>query len=241
MFGSTSAHGINAPAGNVLTLDGRRDRAAHSQLRASWCARCSGARPGGANHRWLEADDATVIATAAQFWALIHGFVMLELAGFYGDDGAAVAPVLDSMTSKLLCRPGRFTRAGETVAARRRRTLSRRKSSRHARACGGFRVCWRDLLDGDGGAGGLELGLGLVGGLLGDLLQQRLGGAVDQVLGLLEAQAGDDLADNLDDADLLVTGGLEDDVELGLLLGGLGGAPRRGRRPRRRPRPGRPR
>src|SRR5206468_12055745 len=34
---------------------------------------------------------------------------------------------------------------------------------------------------------------------------------------------GDDLADNLDDADLLVAGTLEDDVELRLLLGGLGG------------------
>ena len=79
------------------------------------------------------------------------------------------------------------------------------------------------LLDGDGGACGLELGLGLLGSLFGGLLQHRLGRAVDQVFGLLEAQARDDLADNLDDADLLVTGGLEDDVELGLLLGSLGG------------------
>jgi hypothetical protein len=27
----------------------------------------------------------------AQFRAMIHGFVMLELAGYYGGDGAAVA------------------------------------------------------------------------------------------------------------------------------------------------------
>ena len=47
-----------------------------------------------------------MVATAAQFWALIHGFVMLELAGYYGDDGAAVAPVLDAMTSNLLVALG---------------------------------------------------------------------------------------------------------------------------------------
>src|ERR1700741_4436145 len=81
----------------------------------------------------------------------------------------------------------------------------------------------RKLLDGDRRAGGLELVLGLLGSLLGDLLEQRLGGAVDRILGLLEAQARDDLADDLDDADLLLAGGLEDDVELRLLLGGLGG------------------
>src|ERR1700728_4321387 len=89
------------------------------------------------------------------------------------------------------------------------------------------------LLDGDGGAGGLELALSLLGGLLGALLQHRLGRAVDQVLGLLEAQARDDLTHNLDDADLLVAGGLEDDVECGLLFGrrgrrAAGGGPSRG-------------
>src|SRR5215204_3206287 len=82
------------------------------------------------------------------------------------------------------------------------------------------------LLDGNRSACGLELGLGLLGSLLGDLLEQRLGSAVDQILGLLEAQAGDDLADDLDDADLLFAGTLEDDVELRLLLGGLGGRTR---------------
>ena len=47
------------------------------------------------------------------------------------------------------------------------------------------------------------------------------GGVVDQVLGLLQAQAGD-LADHLDDLDLLGAGCLEDNVELRLLLDGLG-------------------
>src|SRR3954468_11293255 len=84
-------------------------------------------------------------------------------------------------------------------------------------------TCVVELLDGDRRARGLELGPGLVGCVLGDLLQERLGSAVDQILGLLQAQTGDDLANDLDDADLLVAGGLEDDVELRLLLGGLGG------------------
>src|SRR4051794_18689053 len=78
------------------------------------------------------------------------------------------------------------------------------------------------LLDGDGGAGALEGGLGLLGGVLGDLLQDRLRRAVDQVLGLLEAERGQ-AAHLLDDLDLLVAGSLEDDVELVLLGSGLGG------------------
>src|SRR6266508_150676 len=77
------------------------------------------------------------------------------------------------------------------------------------------------LLEGDGGAGALDLLLGLRGRLLGDLLQDALRGTVDQVLGLLEAQAGQ-RSHLLDDLDLLVTGSLEDDVELVLLLGGRG-------------------
>src|SRR4051812_25332705 len=76
------------------------------------------------------------------------------------------------------------------------------------------------LLDGDGGAGALEGGLGLLGGVLGDLLQDGLRRVVDQVLGLLEAERGQ-AAHLLDDLDLLVPGALEDDVELVLLGGGL--------------------
>ena len=105
MFGSTSAHGINAPAGNILTLtiaeiEQRIPSFAHVVRAVQRSVRAGRITVGSA------ADDATVIATAAQFWALVHGFVMLELAGFYGDDGAAVAPVLGSMTSKLLVALG---------------------------------------------------------------------------------------------------------------------------------------
>ncbi|MCW2664676.1 MAG: TetR family transcriptional regulator [Mycobacterium sp.] len=105
MFGSTSAHGINAPAGNILTLtvaeiEQHNPSFAHVVRAVQRSVRAGRITVGSA------ADDATVIATAAQFWALVHGFVMLELAGFYGDDGAAVAPVLGSMTSKLLVALG---------------------------------------------------------------------------------------------------------------------------------------
>nr|WP_205781682.1 TetR/AcrR family transcriptional regulator [Mycobacterium alsense] len=106
MFGSTSAHGINAPVRNVLTLtvaeiEGRHPSFAHVVRGVHRCMLAG--RIGAAD----AADDGTtVVATAAQFWALIHGFVMLELAGYYGEDGAAVAPVLGSMTSKLLVALG---------------------------------------------------------------------------------------------------------------------------------------
>src|SRR5690606_34805444 len=76
----------------------------------------------------------------------------------------------------------------------------------------------RDLLDLDRSAGLFQLLLDLLGLLPGDALLDRLGGAVHQVLGLLEAQARD-LPDDLDDLDLLGTGVGQDDVELGLLLG----------------------
>jgi AcrR family transcriptional regulator len=105
MFGSTSAHGINAPAGNVLTLTvaeieqhapsfARLVRAVHRSILAGRITACSAD------------DDAAVVATASQFWALIHGFVMLELAGYYGNDGVAVVRVLGSMTSNLLVALG---------------------------------------------------------------------------------------------------------------------------------------
>src|SRR5688572_2930090 len=81
------------------------------------------------------------------------------------------------------------------------------------------------LLDLDRGAGGLEGLGGLLGGVLGDLLEDRLRSAVHEVLGLLEAQGGQ-LTHDLDDLDLLLAGTGEDDVELVLLLDGLGGGGR---------------
>src|SRR6185436_5335108 len=68
------------------------------------------------------------------------------------------------------------------------------------------------LLDLDGGAGLLELGLELVGLFAVDALLDGLRGLVDERLGLLEAEAGRS-ADDLDDLDLLVAGAREDDVD----------------------------
>ena len=105
MFGSTSAHGINAPGGNVLhftvaEIEQGIPSFAHVVRVVRRSMRAGRITVGS------EADDATVIATAAQFWALMHGFVMLELGGFYGDEGAAVVPVLESMKSNLLVALG---------------------------------------------------------------------------------------------------------------------------------------
>src|SRR5262249_22305581 len=88
----------------------------------------------------------------------------------------------------------------------------------------------RPLLERDLGAAVFQLLLDLLGLLLGHVLLDRLGRPFDQFLGLLQAQAGD-LADHLDDVDLL--GGVEAverDRELGLLgrlLGGRGAGARR--------------
>jgi AcrR family transcriptional regulator len=105
MFGSTSAHGINAPAGNVLTLtvaeiEHHHPSFAHVVRAVHRCMLAGRITAGAAG------DDASVVATAAQIWALIHGFVMLELAGYYGGDGAAVASVFESLNSNLLVALG---------------------------------------------------------------------------------------------------------------------------------------
>jgi AcrR family transcriptional regulator len=108
MFGSTSAHGINAPAHDVLTLSlaevddhyasfAHVVRGVHRSMLAGRIAGASGDSP---------PDDATVVATAAQFWASLHGFVMLELAGFYGEQGSAIRPVLGALTANLLISLG---------------------------------------------------------------------------------------------------------------------------------------
>jgi AcrR family transcriptional regulator len=105
MFGSTTAHGITAPVGNVLTLT-----VAEIEERVpGFVCVVRGVRrsilAGRITTLPLD-DDATVVATAAQLWSLMHGFVMLELAGFYGDEGAAVLPLLTSMTTNFLVALG---------------------------------------------------------------------------------------------------------------------------------------
>src|SRR5688572_16427524 len=77
----------------------------------------------------------------------------------------------------------------------------------------------RVLLDLDRGARLLELRLDRVGLLAGDALLDGLRCAVDEVLRLLQPEAGD-RADDLDHADLLLARRGQDDVERRLLLGG---------------------
>ncbi len=74
----------------------------------------------------------------------------------------------------------------------------------------------------DGAAGFLDLLLDLLGLGLGDAFLDRLGRALDQRLGLAEAELGD-RAHFLDHVDLLAAVAGEDDVELGLLLLGRSG------------------
>ena len=73
------------------------------------------------------------------------------------------------------------------------------------------------LLEGDGSADILELGLHLLGLNLGRRFLDGARRAVDDLLGLLEAEAGE-LADDLDDLDLLVADTFENDVEFVLLF-----------------------
>lgn len=102
MFGITSAHGINAPSRNMFeTPDSTPDHPAALHLiegvrRAAAAGRIKGS----------PTDMATLKAVAAQFWTVMHGFVMLELAGFWGHEGAAVGPVLGSMTIDILVALG---------------------------------------------------------------------------------------------------------------------------------------
>ena len=108
MFGSTSAHGIDAPARNVLTMavdESGLQYAAFGRLvsivhRSMVAGRIT---TGSAD------DHASVLSAAGQFWAMTHGFVMLELAGYFGGDGHAVVPVLGGMVTNLLIAMGDST------------------------------------------------------------------------------------------------------------------------------------
>ena len=81
------------------------------------------------------------------------------------------------------------------------------------------------LLDGDIGAGFGELGADGLRLVLGDAFLYLGGRGLDEVLRFLQAKAGDDFADRLDDVDLVVAEALEDDRELGLFLFGGAASP----------------
>ena len=83
---------------------------------------------------------------------------------------------------------------------------------------GGAECSWKkQLLDFDSSADFGQLFLDLFAFFLGSAFLDGLGGGFHEVLGFLQAQAGQ-LADNLDDLDLLGASVLQDGVELGLFF-----------------------
>ncbi len=105
MFGSTSAHGINPPAGDLLTMslaDIRAQYAAFGQL-LNYVHRCVRA---GRMTAISADDDQAVVTTASQLWCMVHGFVMLELAGYFGADGAGAVSVLGAMVGNHIVAMG---------------------------------------------------------------------------------------------------------------------------------------
>ena len=76
----------------------------------------------------------------------------------------------------------------------------------------------RLLLDLDGCAGFGQLGLDLVGFGLRNAFLEGFRSTVDQVLGFLEAETGNDFANDLDDGDLVAAGSLKNNVKRILLL-----------------------
>src|SRR3954470_488976 len=99
---------------------------------------------------------------------------------------------------------------------------TKRRASRRAFRSPLGTGCVPGLLDLDLGALLLESRLDLVRLVLGDAFLDRLGRRVDEILGLLEAETGQ-LANDLDDRDLVGADFGQHCAELGLLLFGSGG------------------
>src|SRR5699024_6268344 len=154
-----------------------------------------------------------------------------EAGSTHGDSYCSI-PVNESGWIKLLVssRIGKMLCTSQYGMGHSRRTITNKSGRPTTRwtAPTGFQHCPASL-DADLCTRLLELGLGRVGSLLVDLLEQRLRRALDQLLGLLQPQARDDLTDHLDDLDLLVARAVVHDVELVLLFFLLGRGSRGGR------------
>src|SRR5205823_2312579 len=120
---------------------------------------------------------------------------------------------------------GSYKRAGVCQIRACRRPKETRESRERAPMARHVRPS--RLLQLNDGALRFELLFDLFGFLLGHAFFHGAGRAFHQILGLLQAQVGDG-PDLFDDLDLLLAAGLEDDRELGLLLGrrGRGATPR---------------
>lgn len=103
-------------------------------------------------------DEQTVIATAAQFWSIVHGFLMLELADYFGGDSYAIAPVLGALVGNCLS-PWEIHPTSWWAHS------ARRDGCRYEKAPASPGLLQLKLLDGDRRACGLELGLDLLGSL----------------------------------------------------------------------------
>ncbi|MGH3953082.1 MAG: TetR/AcrR family transcriptional regulator [Mycobacterium sp.] len=118
MFGVTSAHGVNAPRKNMFDTS----QVTPEHPSAAYLFRCVQRAMAADRIDGSPDDAAKVAATAAKFWTIMHGFVMLELAGFWGEDGMAVGPVLGSMNTDLLIAlgdtPERVNSSATTAIAR---------------------------------------------------------------------------------------------------------------------------
>lgn len=104
MFGSTSAHGIDAPGRNLLTMtiaEIHQTAAAFGRLVhiVQRCMQAGRITSGSAD------DETAMINVAAQFWAATHGFVMLQLAGYYAGGDANIL-VLGATVGNLLVAMG---------------------------------------------------------------------------------------------------------------------------------------
>src|SRR5271163_5089641 len=127
-------------------------------------------------------------------------------------------PVVITMIPAISSRNHRFphfTRASSSQDA----LASHLKSPGSAPLGRGYRLSKHHLLKLNLGADLFQGRLDLGGVVLVDAFLDRLGSALDQVLGFLEPKAGD-RAHFLDDLDLLVADRRQHDRELGLLFGG---------------------
>lgn len=62
------------------------------------------------------ARDEDPVRAAAQLWSAVHGYVLLEIAGYFGEDGQGVESVLLPMATKLAIGSGDSREAAENAA-----------------------------------------------------------------------------------------------------------------------------